>query len=441
MERRYKWADEAHPQGLEVTVDREREHNQSALWLPGSVLSSRSASRREVDACWSLELTETQLGGALLEMPMGTAVLKETGRHWFWTSYTLTQEDGAWRIQRMTDEGSSAQGLTIAELQNRLKEHDDAIKQIVETRKPTDPDTQKDYEEVIQRTVESMHYLDALLVKLPLDFGVYASATGRATSIGNSERAIVYLQQWERHFPQDYRHPAILQQLGAVESALADQYRQNGLPERSARFFALAETHLNAALEKERTPLTLVLLAEVQVLQGKLEEAQKLYETALAEKPPRDVEVEIENDLGNLSLDRKRYEEALRHFMRVIELNPHHEHSWFNVARTYRLLKNDTEAEVYYQRAIEEEPQNPAAFSELSSIYVGRKEPQKAYEVVEQGVRLHPRSAHLRALMAAVLLDMGEVRRGRAVFEEAERIDPDAQMVQAVREILDTMKR
>jgi tetratricopeptide (TPR) repeat protein len=441
IERRYKWAEEAHPQRLEVTVMREREHNQSTLWLPGSVLSSRAASRREVEACWSLELTETPLGGTLLEMPMGTAVLRETGRHWFWTSYTLTQEDGAWRIQRMTDEGASAQGLPIADLQKRLQEHNDAVQQIVQTKKPTDPDSQKSYEEVIWRTVESMHYLDALLVKLPLDFDVYANATGRATSIGNSERAKVYLEQWAKRFPQDYRHPAILQQLGAVESALASQYDEIGLRERSDHFFSLSETHLREALEKDRTPLAYVLLAEVKEMQGDLDEAQSLFETALADNPPRELETEIENDLGNLAIDRQRYEEALRHFMRVIELNPRHEHSWFNVARTYRLLKNEAEAEVYYQRAIEEEPQNPAAFSELGSIYIGMREPQKAYAVVEQGVRLHPRSAHLRALLAGTLLDMGDMRRGQAVLEEAERLDPQAEMVQAVRQILESMKK
>ena len=441
MERRYEWAGEAHPAHLEVMVVREREHSQSALWLPGSVLSGRAASRRDVEACWSLELTETQLGGTLLEMPMGTAVLRETRRHWFWTSYTLVLEDGSWRIQRVTDEGASVQGLPIAELQKRLKEHDDAIEQIVQTKEPTDPDSQKNYEEIIWRSIESMHYLDALLGKLPLDFQVYADATGRATSIGNNERAKVYLDQWTTHFPHDYRYPTILQQLGAVESTLSGQYDEIGLQERSDRFLSLAETHLREALEKDRTPLAYALLSEVKVLQGELDEAQRLLETALTENPTREVEVEIENDLGNLSINRERYEEALRHFMRVIELNPRHEHSWFNVARTYRLLKNDAEAEVYYLRAIEEEPQNPAAFSEHGGIYIGKKELQKAYAVVEQGVRLHPRSAHLRALLAAILLDMGEMRRGQAVLEEAERLDPEAEMVQMVRQILDSMKK
>jgi tetratricopeptide (TPR) repeat protein len=188
-------------------------------------------------------------------------------------------------------------------------------------------------------------------------------------------------------------------------------------------------------------PMNYVLLAEVKGMQGKLDEAQGLFETALAENPPRELETEIENDLGNLAIDRQKPEEALRHFMRVIELDPRHEHSWFNVARTYRLLKNDAEAEIYYQRAIEEEPQNPAAFSELAGIYIGRKEPQRAYTIIEQAVRLHPHSAHLRALMAGTLLDMGELKRAQAMLEEAERLDPQGEMVQAVRQILESMKK
>ena len=439
--RRYTWAAEAHPARLEVTVIREREHNQSALWLPGSFLSDRSASRRDVEACWSLEVTETPLGGTLLEMPMGTAVLRETGRHWFWTTYTLAQEDGAWRIQRMTDEGANAQGLPLADLQKRLKEHNDAIQQIVQTKKPGDPEGQKSYEEIIWRSVQAMHYLDALLVKMPLDFDNYADATGRAASIGMSERAMVYLEQWAKRFPQDSRHTSVLQQLGAVESALAAQYEEAGLQERSRHFFELAETRLREALEKDQTPLAYVLLGEVKGQQEAYDEAQSLFEAALAAHPERELEAVIENDLGHLAIDRQRYEEALRHFLRVVELAPHYERGWFNIARAYGLLQNNAEAEVYYRRAIEEEPQNTDAFSQLADIYMTRHEPEKAYAIIEQATRLHPQSAHLRGLLAAILLNVGELRRAQAVLEEAERINPNAEIVREVRQMLESVKK
>jgi hypothetical protein len=47
----------------------------------------------------------------------------------------------------------------------------------------------------------------------------------------------------------------------------------------------------------------------------------------------------------------------------------------------------------------------------------------------------------MRALLAGILLDMGELRRGQAVLEEAERLDPEGEMVQAVRQILESMKK
>jgi len=441
VERRRLWADEALPVGLSITVIREREHNQSALWLPGSFLSDRSTSRRDIELSWSLELTETPLSGTLLEMPMGTAVLKETGRHWFWTSYTVVQEAGAWRIQRMTDEGANAQGLPLAEMQQRLKEHEDAIQQIMQTKKPTDPDAQKNYEEIIWRTIQAMHYLDALLVKMPLDFDSYVDAAGRATSLGQDERAVVYLEKWEQRFSQHAQYTNILQQLGAIESVLAGQYAEIGQQERSDLFYKRAETHMRAALERNKTPLAYILLGEVKAQQGDYEEAKTLLQTALATNPTRDEEIEIEHDLGGLVLNHQQYDDALRHFMRVAELAPHRENIWFNIARTYRLLKNETEAEVHYRRAIEEEPQNIAAFSELSSIYAGRRELDKAYMIAEQGARINPQSAHLRGLLAGVLLDMGQRKRAQAVLEEAERINPDVEIVRAVRGMLDSNKK
>ncbi len=440
VERRYQWAGEAQPARLAVTVVREREHNQSALWLPGSFLSDRSASRRDVEMCWSIEQSETPLSGTLLEMPMGTAVLKETGRHWFWTNYTLTQEAGAWRIQRMTDEGANAQGLPLTDLQQRLKEHEDAIQNILETQSPNSQDARKNYEEIIWRTIQTLHYLDALLIKMPLEFESYQDATGRASSIGQSERAIVYLKKWEQHFPRHIEHTHVLQQLGALESVLAGQYAEADLEERASQFYQLANTHLEEALDKEKNAISYILLGEVKGQQGNYAEAQTLLESALTVNPTREEEAEIENDLGGLSLDLQRHEDALRHFMRVAELAPRREQIWHNIARTYQLLNNMVEAEVYYKRAIEEEPQNISAFTDLALIYINRHELDKAYLLVEQGARLNPLSAHLRGLLAGLLLDMGERKRAQAVLEEAERINPDIEIVRAVRRSLESAK-
>ncbi|MBV9228401.1 MAG: hypothetical protein JOZ18_03735, partial [Chloroflexi bacterium] len=99
------WADEAHPARMELSFVHERERTQSALWLPTPIVGSRSSSRKEIEVGWSVELVDTPLNGTLKEMPMGTAINKDTGRHWFCTNYTLVREEDVWRIQQATDEG------------------------------------------------------------------------------------------------------------------------------------------------------------------------------------------------------------------------------------------------------------------------------------------------------------------------------------------------
>src|SRR6266487_416185 len=277
---RRKWADEAHPARFEPRFLRERELTQQSIWLPGSYRSDRFASQREVEMGWSLELTDTPLSGTLLEMPMGTAVYKETRRHWFWTSYTLVQEEGEWRIQRMTDEGARAQGLSIVELQQRIKEHDERIQEIVETHQPTDPDAQKYYEEIVWRGIQALHYDDALLVKLSLDRRIYDEAFSRARGLGLSERAIVYLEGIEDRFPKDYDIGKILLNLGASQADLAEQYQQLEMTERSERFFDFADAEVQFRRALEANPKDLAVYAELITLYISTRQLTKAYETA-----------------------------------------------------------------------------------------------------------------------------------------------------------------
>ncbi len=439
--RRRAWADEAHPQYFEPKVTRERERQQSAIWLPGSFLSDRAAMRREVDTCWSLELADTPLGGTLLEMPLGTAVLRETGRHWFWTSYTLVQVRGAWRIQRMTDEGANAQGLPLAELEKQVKEHAEGIDKIFKEQDPHGPDSQRYYEEIVWRTIYSLHLLDAMLVKNPLDFDVYASAADRSASLGLRERALVYMEKWAEHFPQHAQHLTILQQTSAMLTLLAADYENAGLSTRADRFFELAEQNLQEALKERKATMTYLLLGELHLAQDDLDGAEGYLRDALNNDPTRDEEAQIENDLAGINVERNAMAEALRHFQRVAELAPHFPSIWYNIGHTYSQLKNTAEAEVYLRRSIEEDPENLSAFAELTSLYVTQQKLDKARETVELSLRIHPNSAHMKAMLASIYMEEGDSKRANAMLEEAERIDPDLEVVKMARRLFNEARR
>lgn len=446
IERRRNWVNEAHPTRFELSVVHEREPQtiqSSGLWVP-TLYSSRSITRKEVELGWSLEISDTPLSGTLPEMPMGTIVYKETGRHWYWTVFTLVQEEGRWRVQSITDEGASMQGLTIEELQQRLEEENKRIEEITSRpRSTSEEEVEANFEEVVRRIIHSLAYVDALLVKLPLDETIYEEAFGRAMALNNFERAAAYLERIVQRFGQGRAEH--LQRLGILQSMLAEGYQQRGLRERSEHFFELAESTLNDALALNNTVIGHVRLAEILINHNvRLEEAETHLNLAgelAASNASTEDQAMVEANLGSLSMLREQPENALRHFQRAAELNPNLENIWFSIGMVQRALKRFDEAEATFKRAIELEPGDFRTYAELAAIYMNRRQFAQARETLEQGIRAIPESAYLRALLASVFLESGDRRRANVLLQEAKRINPQDPMVQAMREEMEKRKK
>jgi len=436
IEQRRKWADEAHPARFEPRFLRERERSQQSIWLPSSTLSDRISTQREVEIGWSLELADTPLSGTLPEMPMGTAVNKETGRHWFWTSYTLVKEDGVWRIQRMKDDGASAQGLSITELQQHIQTIDTRIQEIMEDHRPDEPGVEQYYEEIIWRTIQSLHYDDALLVKLPLDRKLYDDAYSRARGLRLSERAIVYLEAIIQRFPKDPDIGKILQLLALSQADLSQLYKQENMSELAEHFFEMALDNLQKAIAMNNAGLSHIILAELYMTHNLMDEAIAELELAKALTDSRDEEAQIESDLASIAMSQEQYDEAIEHYKRVADMNPNSRGVLINLGLAYRRQEKYDEAIAYYQRALEMFPNEMPIYAELGTIYMTTQQLDKAIEIVEQGLLRLPDSAHLHALLAAIYSEKGDRRQAQSELTEAERIDPDLEVVQAVREMM-----
>ncbi|HEX7733885.1 MAG TPA: tetratricopeptide repeat protein [Ktedonobacteraceae bacterium] len=436
IEMRRNWADEAHPSRFEIYFLREQEKApQSTLWVPNSVLSTRAAGPKEIEMNWSLELTDTQLSGTLPEMPMGTAVYKETGRHWFWTVFSLEQEKGEWRIARVRDEGAALQGLPAEELSKRIHEHDEATQKIMSEHRPDDPDTNQFYEEIIWRTWKVLSLDDALLAKNPLDKTVYEDAYGRSMSIRAVERSAVYATELVRRFPNDSDHVVALQRLAVVEIAMSERFASLGLGEKARHFLELGEPRLRASVN-EQEPLGYVLLAEVLVNRGEFDEAEKqlLIARELMQEPEQKAEVEF--NLANLAINRERFSEAQGYLERLAAISPNYPSIWYALAVVHRQQGHIEEAEQYYQRAIEMDPTDVRVYADLGAILVDKGEFDHARDLLSQGIRVLPQSALLRALMAMVYVQKKDRRRAQEYLSEAERLDPNLDVVQAVREVV-----
>lgn len=435
---RRKWADEAHPARLQIGFIREGEHNQQSFWLPSAILSNKATAQREIEVAWSLELSDTQLSGTLLEMAMGTTVNKETGRHWFWSKYTLAQEEDAWRIQRMSDEGADAQGLPIADLQNRLKEQDERIQEITKQHAPDSPGAREGLDEIIRRMIQAMHYNDALIAKLPLDRTLYEDAYSRAMGINMMERAIAYLERLAQRFTND--RSATLRQLGAAQTALSDAFRRQEREERSEHYLAMAEASLRESLALDDNVIGHMLLGELLMHKELLDEAKAHIEQARSMNPALVEAAQIEIDLGTIARAKKQFDLALSHYQHALALQPNDPTVLFNIGQVYRFQQNYAEAEINFQRVIELQPNELRAYNELTNVYLSTGRVAKARETLEQSLRINPNSASLRAMLSTVLLEEGDRRRAETLLEEAEHIDPTLDVVQMARQMLNEHK-
>jgi tetratricopeptide (TPR) repeat protein len=442
VERREDWLEEADPGELIPEFIHERVPQESKLWLPGLVSARRSTTRKEIEVGWSIELVDTPLGDTLPELPQAIVVYEETERHWFWTSYTLIQEEEEWRIQSMTDEAAIALTLPIEELQGRIEEHDRFLDDVIGNRKLegiSAEEAQQKIEAVRWRILQTIFYTDILIIKLPLDRSLYVDMYTRLLITSQFEHTLFYLEALAHRFTEE--HGYALRLLAETQVKLSNKFFDQGDDERGERFQELAEESLREALAIEDNFELHIVLAEILInRKERLDEAQDhlLRAKALVTDPADDAHIELH--LGEVAFEQKQYEDALNHYQRVADFHSDSAESWADLALTYRMLKNIEEAEVNYRRAIELEPANEDYYFFLSEMYSENKQSAKAVEIIEEGLIHNPNSALLHMYLAMRYLEIGDYRQAELFIEKAERLDPDVPMGKMIHEVIDLLK-
>ncbi|HET7640811.1 MAG TPA: tetratricopeptide repeat protein, partial [Ktedonobacteraceae bacterium] len=431
------------------------EVQKSGLWIPNPFKQGNpnTSTSVQIDTGWSLELAEDEQSMSLPELPQVTAVYQETGRRWFWTSYTLVHEENGWRIQSMTDEGLNNLQLGVAELQKRIEDHNKRLEEITQQHQPTDPDAEQYLEEIVWRSMQAIYYDDALLKQVPLDRSIYMDAAGRAIMLGELERGLVYLEQVVEKFPE--QRGDILRQIAALQMQLSDNFyaededlyeedeeEEEERIDRGDHFADLAEATLRKSIEVDQNILSYLLLAQVLIDsedKDKLEEAEDLLHQAQTLSPTPTEEASIESTLGTVNVEREEYSEALSHFQRTIDIDPSFTGSWFNLGRVHRLLAQEEEAITAFRHAIEQQPDDMESYAELADIYVQNDQIEQARSLIEEGLEANPQSAHLLVLLSSTYMD-SDPEQAEELLEEAESIDPDMDLVVLYRQLLELRK-
>ncbi len=428
---RRQWASEAEPASLRLLLVRERAADQQqGLWVPGGY---QLGGRKEVEAFWSLVLKESPLSGQMEEMPMGTAINRESGRHWYWTSYTLVQQDGVWRISRQRDDGLLAQGMPLPDLQQRVKDATEKANQIAQTQPKTPEETQEAFRMLIGTVVTSLHESDALIARLSLDRAPYEQAVLDARSISQYERAAAYYAKMLERFGDRAR---LLAQLGIMQYLTGEREQQEGNQDSANIWRERASASLEESLALEPGADTYQALGELRARAGRLEEAGELMRHALELDPSR---AELWSELGTLQLSQNEPRAALENYQKALEHDPNLPGIHFRIGRAYRALGENEQARLAYEEAIRRNPNDSESYNNLAAL-VQEQQPERAIALLERAVALAPTAALYHANLAALSFKTKAIRRGKAELELAEQLDPAHPVVRQVRALAKSLK-
>lgn len=449
IKRRRRWFEEVAPTRFVEGLIHECEPRKSALWLPNSFSrdSVNKDTNKEVEVSWSIEFADIlDSDSAPPELPTPTAIYEETGRHWFWSKFTLVKEEHAgWRVQSTSDEGQEAQKVPTAELQRRIDDNLNRIALIEVKSQPTDAALKNEW---IWRLWQTLNYEEALLLQSPQNHNMYGQAATQALQLEDSERQIVLFERMAEHFPME--RDQILLKIASAQMQLSVDYEaeyeleedQDNTEFRMQRFQYLAETNVRESLATKDSLVGHYLLAKILMENDNDENLVEAKEHLLLAKSmptvPAD-EATLERELGKIADLQEQPEEALSHFQRAVELNPKSSDLWEDLGKTYHKQGNLVEAENGLKRAVEQEPDNINALAELIDIYVTEERVQEARKLLEKGLQRDPESPILLAFLARTYIT-DDPRRAEKLLDKAEKNDPTSVIVPIFRQYLASLK-
>ncbi len=429
IEQRRQWADEADPLGLRMLVIRERtaEAQQAQqLWVPTGY---QLGGHKEVEAFWSLVLKDSPLGGQMEELPMATIINRETGRHWYWTSYTLVQQEGVWRISRQRDEGLMAQGIPIPDLQKLAEKQTEEANRIGESQPESAEAAEEAYRNLVAAVATGLHYRDALMARLPLDRAPYEQAALDARALGQYERADAYYLKMLDRFGDRAR---LLMEQGIVQFLGGEREQQEGNQAGAQRWWDRAGASLEEAVSLAPNADAYQVLAELRTKMNRLEDAEQFIRQAIALD---DTLAERWATLGGIQMSRSNPRAALESFEQAVKRNPELPGVYFFIGRAYLDLEDQENARLAYEEALRRNPNDPEILNNLAAL-LQKAQPARAIELLERAVALAPNVALYHANLAALHLQAGSLKRGRTELEQAERLDPSNPVARQARALL-----
>ena len=177
-------------------------------------------------------------------------------------------------------------------------------------------------------------------------------------------------------------------------------------------------------------------LAQIDILDGKLDDAEKRIQGVLATNPANRV---APMWLANLEISRGSYAAAAERYRQVIAQNPSNAQALNNLAYALAEYSHQPgEALAYAQKAVELAPNRPEYRDTLGWVLYRKSLYASAVTVLESVA--HSGNARSRYHLGMAYLKAGDPERGRAALQAALKRDPGLPEAKVAREMLGQTK-
>ncbi|HNQ24059.1 MAG TPA: tetratricopeptide repeat protein [Phycisphaerae bacterium] len=154
---------------------------------------------------------------------------------------------------------------------------------------------------------------------------------------------------------------------------------------------------------------------------SKWQDTETLYRHMLTHAPASPY---VHNNLASLLSDARRYEEALRHARRALELKPGYASAYCNLGIILRELGQPAEALPYLRRALALEPDFALARAQLGLTLLKLERAEEAVEELRAALRITGDRADMWYGLGCALLRQRSPAAAAEAFATAARLDP-----------------
>ena len=153
---------------------------------------------------------------------------------------------------------------------------------------------------------------------------------------------------------------------------------------------------------------------------GNDDEAVGAYEKAIGLWPAFG---DAHYNLAGIEARRKRWENAVEHYLAALRLEPGNVQYLVNLARSLTALGRGGEARDYLRRAVALDPGSALAFTNMGAAELSLRNPQGAIAAYEEAVRLEPQNADYVRNLGVAQHQAGD-RRAAGSFQRALALRP-----------------